>query len=506
MPQPYLFILDASADDVPDPALAFFTGALLTALWKSDPEACVSAELRGGLPGISDFAEKITVVSRTERTFSHTRSHDMELYKTLLVDMTDALCNTWASADADDVLDVLRRRQSECLALSDLPNDIRDKLDARLKEIPGYIGAFALDPESPIQRDAFYDSLMHFAVINGGTVVQELSIEGDPDWPLEGAANYQPGGLVWKPHFWRYDEPFPKLAKTRQVSARGEQSLQLLRDKRQRSIEGSILSEIARSNWSDRSGGQYKFEAVERHGDILQAILPEGKFTKYLFDMNHKDGRGKAKFFVETLRFSPDDWRYLAAQFYEGLVKSQPRDLDMRRWPEGYGARFNVVIRVKSRTGETGKVRTGWMLRPNALPSLSTAIPEDQDIEAIDPGIPPIARPDVCIEEFWRSVFDLAEAEAVAAYERAVPTPLFIPGQGVIREGEWGGATIIVKDARKGFARWLLKNGLAEKEPTGGASIACASQSYDRSFAYAKAFARVLVLNGVPASVDVYDL
>lgn len=455
---------------------------------------------------VSRLVEKIVAVSRSEHRHSHTVGHDMELYKTLIWDLSEIPQDGWTSADPSKVLDLLCRDECECLALSDLPDDIRDLVDARLRQTTGYIGAFALDPANPVQRRAFYDDLLQLGAINGGAVIQELSVEGDPDWPLQGAERYRPGGLEWKPHFWSLSDEVPRLAKASSVSKRGEKSLRLLYDKRQPSIEARVFEGLAIGSGSDWSGIPYEFASVENVQDVLQAVLPEGKFTRYLFDPSHKDGRSKAKFFIETLKFSPDDWRYLAAQFYEALVRANPQGLVVQQWPDGYGARFNVVVRVRSRTGETGVVRTGWMLRPNQLPSLSTAIPEDAESDAIDPGAPPIGIPSAQIDEFWRSVYDLAHAEGVRAHERAVPTPMTVEGWETIPDGKCGNAGINVKDARRGFARWLLKTGLGYRGYRGGASLMCGlpSQSYDRALAYAKAFARVLILNGVSATVQSY--
>ena len=78
-----------------------------------------------------------------------------------------------------------------------------------------------------------------------------------------------------------------------------------------------MLKRLALAVWSDADGHTYSFEEATGNGDILEALLPDGKFTNYLFNADHKDGRGKAKFFTEDLGIAPDDWRYLAAQFYQ---------------------------------------------------------------------------------------------------------------------------------------------------------------------------------------------
>ena len=79
-------------------------------------------------------------------------------------------------------------------------------------------------------------------------------------------------------------------------------------------------------------------------------------------------------------------------------------------------------------------------------------------------------------------------------------------GLGIVEEGEFGSARVMIADGRRGFARWLLKTGRGERGNKGGAAIYCTlpSPSLDRAEAYATAVARVFALNGVPARVETY--
>lgn len=499
---PYVFLLDSAVDGVPDHALDYFTGALLSATSKADLQGTIIAEIRGGLPMISHFAEKMTAVHREGRGSGHTISYDMEVYKTLIWDMSDATASGWRSIDPEAMMDVLRRRDCEVLALSDLPDAARDAVDAALRNVPGYVGAFALDPGNPIQRYAFYDHLLELGWIQNGAVLQETTFEGDQFDALDGADDFKPGGLVWKPHFWRFETEAPKLAKV-DTSARGQISLDRLDAKTSKSVEERVFRGLAGARWSDNSGREYAFDAVEQDRDILEAVMPEGKFTKYLFDLNHKDGGGKAKFFIETLGFDPQDWRFLAAQFYEGLLLSEPRDLEVKHWQQDFGAKFNAYVRVRSRTGADAIVRAGWMLRPGQLPQLVTAFPDQDQIAIVEPNAPPIVAPSASAEAFHAELFELADKAGLDAHEATVPTPLFLKDYEVVEEGEAGSASVVIKDARSGFAQWALQNNKGHVVENDGVHILVPSlsQSIDRKEAFARAFARVLALNGVAASI-----
>lgn len=223
-----------------------------------------------------------------------------------------------------------------------------------------------------------------------------------------------------------------------------------------------------------------------------------------MFDPGHKDGGPKAKFLIEELGFDPEDWRFLAAQFYDGLLLSEPRDLELRHWGSGYGAKFNTYVQVTSRSGKSGVLRTGWMLEPEKLPKLSTAFPDRPENGVIKPPIPPVLEPARRDDDWWSNLYDLAHQQGEAAHAVTLPTPLFLQEFDVIEEGECGSSSIHVADARTGFARWLIKTGKGYHGYKGGAQAPCpiASQSADRAEAYANGFARVLALNGISASVE----
>ncbi len=113
-------------------------------------------------------------------------------------------------------------------------------------------------------------------------------------------------------------------------------------------VEGRVFQALIETSWTDRAGQTYRFATAEPGHDILQAVLPDGKFTDYLFNRSHDRGGAKARFVIDELGFEPDDWRYLAAQFYDGLLLSEPRNLIIQRWPAGHGARFNAFVKVIS--------------------------------------------------------------------------------------------------------------------------------------------------------------
>jgi ribosomal protein L15E len=68
---------------------------------------------------------------------------------------------------------------------------------------------------------------------------------------------------------------------------------------------------------------------------------------------------------------------------------------------------------------------------------------------------------------------------------------------------ELGRAWVCLKDARRSFARWLLRSGKGHRGYHGGVHVYAdiSDQSMEKAEAYAEAFAEVLRENGIECSV-----
>ena len=85
-----------------------------------------------------------------------------------------------------------------------------------------------------------------------------------------------------------------------------------------------------------------------------------------------------------------------------------------------------------------------------------------------------------------------------------MPTPLFFRGASPLVEGEPGFASVRITGADNEFARWLERRGLGELRP-GGVTVVLSPTpvgSLERAAAWAQAFARVLMLNGLAVTVE----
>ena len=197
------------------------------------------------------------------------------------------------------------------------------------------------------------------------------------------------------------------------------------------------------------------------------------------------------------------DWRYLKAQIAIGLEKAEFENVRV----DAYGIRCEASIPIVGRNDRVAVVKTAWIVRADERASLITAFPGvlgDKSQERVIK--PPVVDAVLSGDARWAAIFKLADDAGRMAHDQSVPTPMRVVGYPVIMDGMCGGAYIRVPDARRDFARWLLKNGHAWRGHLPGAMryFSSNTQSVDRARAYAEAFAGVLCANGVECSVTTY--
>lgn len=79
--RPCAFLFDSAAEGMPNPALPFFSAAVLGALSAADPDGATQSQFRNGLSSLADFAALTTAVHAADRSTGRTVSYDMDTYK-----------------------------------------------------------------------------------------------------------------------------------------------------------------------------------------------------------------------------------------------------------------------------------------------------------------------------------------------------------------------------------------------------------------------------------------
>lgn len=497
-----VFLFDADAEGVSSRYGAEFDPAFLHAVSATDPEGTIASGVFRGDAIPSSLAEKTTSVSSSHGHSSHTRSHDMEVYRTVIWDFADALNDQWHTVDNEEFALTLAQRNVHCISVPTLRAEFCEGIDDLLKGQRGYLGAIEFDLGNPIQVILFIDLLIKDSAILNGQVVMELSFEGDPESDFVGAESFMPNG-VGRVAYGRLRALIPPIPFPPGPSPRGKISLDRYRGKRQFTLQERVTSALAAS--SNPASASYAFSVAKDLTNPLEANLPEAKFVSYLLNTTHPKGADKARFFAEALGIERTDWRYLAAQFHDGLKTADLTEINVKSFAGGFGASFNAVIPIRGLNGRTIAIDTNWIMEPGQLPRLSTAVPAKARQTVTGQGVaPPIVSSALDGDERWAAIHVLAAEAGQRAAKATTPTPMKIVDGPLIMDGACGYAWVRVKDARRGFARWAIANGQAYRHYQSGAQIFAASstQSVDRAIAYANAYAAVLRHNGIDSTVE----
>ncbi len=110
---------------------------------------------------------------------------------------------------------------------------------------------------------------------------------------------------------------------------------------------------------------------VRRRGGCI--VAPE-KITKYLLDLDHRDGAAKAKFFIGG-GFSPDDPEALAEALKRHFRQNKPTE----RSPDRFGGeRLVIDAPMEGPDGRSPNVRSVWGIdEGETVARLITAYPID---------------------------------------------------------------------------------------------------------------------------------
>ena len=118
----------------------------------------------------------------------------------------------------------------------------------------------------------------------------------------------------------------------------------------------------------------------ERRTDLLKnpdkklpnaenVILPEGKFTKYLFDGEHSNGLAKGRAISSRLGYSIENWQGFRDAIQKGAVKYPA----VKKESDGHGQRYEQKMVLMGLKNNPANVVVGWIQRPNGEVSMTSA-------------------------------------------------------------------------------------------------------------------------------------
>lgn len=95
------------------------------------------------------------------------------------------------------------------------------------------------------------------------------------------------------------------------------------------------------------------------------AILPEPKFTKYLFDENSEKGYPKGRAFTDRLGYGKDNWQKLQKALKDGAPRYPAQYVDNN----GYGDRYVQKMVLYGEKGTPANVIDSWLKMQDAQQS-----------------------------------------------------------------------------------------------------------------------------------------
>lgn len=503
----YAFFFNADHSD-----LGAFYGPPCTSRIVSSAQAHAlnvsSQVLRGDLMPHT-MAYKIDSVStinssiQNARVVSHGMAPDMDLYKLILCDFAESLQNDWHTVNAIEFPFKLARESIWTIVLPSITQIAAEAIDTKTKPFGPYIGATVIDSGNPIQMKLF--ELVDGAYIKDGNLYYRRGFEQDEDESSANSYGSVSKPILLDPESFQYNCP-PPLEKTK-LSKRGQLSLSRFAGKSTLSHSHKLAIALLDYLHENPDIGEVTF-SVGKDSERLGFHCDENKVKNYLLNPEHPDGASKAKFFTESLGIQRDDWKYLADQISGAMSKS----VIFRVRNSQFGISHGAFIEILGRNNRTAIIQTGWMVKAGEPPRLVTAYPHSEPVAGdLEAPLQNIASPELNGDDRWADIYRRAHESGEKAVYLCIPTPMTLSESAPIFEGLCGFAWVTVLDARQGMAKWLKDNGIGRKSYKSGWDVpACPSpikgingdsQSIEPKQAYAEAFAKVLVDNGVECIV-----
>lgn len=105
--------------------------------------------------------------------------------------------------------------------------------------------------------------------------------------------------------------------------------------------------------------------------NAYQAVIPEEKVIQYLLSLTHRDGQGKARFFLAH-GFSPVDWERFVAMLRKHVVENEVVKVE----ETDFGMRYTIDGDLSTPKQTKVRIRSVWFIEAGEeIPRLVTAYP-----------------------------------------------------------------------------------------------------------------------------------
>ena len=152
---------------------------------------------------------------------------------------------------------------------------------------------------------------------------------------------------------------------------------------RYKAIMGKDIGSLADFGWMKYNDSElWRFKQLEYHRrkELLEhpelrlpnaenAVLPEGKFTKYLLGGDNAKGLAKGKAFTSRLGYDINNWKSLQKELKEGALKYP----STHKGETEYGVKYEQQMILYGKKNTPANVVVGWMHKPDGTISMSSA-------------------------------------------------------------------------------------------------------------------------------------
>lgn len=152
---------------------------------------------------------------------------------------------------------------------------------------------------------------------------------------------------------------------------------------RYKAIMGKDIGSLADFGWMKYNDSElWRFKQLEYHRrkELLEhpelrlpnaenAVLPEGKFTKYLLGGDNAKGLAKGKAFTSRLGYDINNWKSLQKELKEGALKYPAT----HKGETEYGVKYEQQMILYGKKNTPANVVVGWMHKPDGTISMSSA-------------------------------------------------------------------------------------------------------------------------------------
>jgi len=140
------------------------------------------------------------------------------------------------------------------------------------------------------------------------------------------------------------------------------------------------LDDFQRMKYNDSEGWRYRKLDYSRQKKLIDnptlklpgsenAILPDAKFTKYLFDGSNAEGLAKGSAIDSRLGYNLNNWK----EFRNGLASSAAKYPVSLRGNNGYGDLYEQKIVLYGLRGKPANLIVGWLHKPDGTMNLASA-------------------------------------------------------------------------------------------------------------------------------------